>query len=339
MRHKRTKVNILKNRIAELRKNKKVSQDDVAKALGITRQAISLYERGEHEPKLETWKKLASFFDVSVPYLQRIKTNFDLLTSETKDFILNKLDSNYFSSDKGKNRKQIVQLKDAINEYAKYAQLKPAPKEIEKDSADSRYKYWSDNFSFLFSKKHLVNWVNRFNYFTSNQLKHHMRYSSFIMTMTELIESQTITKFQTNIGIYVTDKVGFDLESSFKSFERHLGFSKNINSLEKQFDEYIDSIKKIKSNILKSTKGVNLESYAKKKRIERDIEREYLDLQLYSKDFNDFSKKNLKTISKKYDDIYIYIAILLRKYKLKRKQDVTKIDEYLALSNVTDNFR
>lgn len=332
-------MNILKNRIAELRKNKKASQDDVAKALGITRQAISLYERGEHEPKLETWKKLASFFDVSVPYLQGIEPNFDLLTSETKDFILNKLDSNYFSSDKGKNRKQIVQLKDAINEYAKYAQLKPAPKEIEKDSADSRYKYWSDNFSFLFSKKHLVNWVNRFNYFTSNQLKHHMRYSSFIMTMTELIESQTITKFQTNIGIYVTDKVGFDLESSFKSFERHLGFSKNINSLEKQFDEYIDSIKKIKSNILKSTKGVNLESYAKKKRIERDIEREYLDLQLYSKDFNDFSKKNLKTISKKYDDIYIYIAILLRKYKLKRKQDVTKIDEYLALSNVTDNFR
>ena len=332
-------MNILKNRIAELRKNKKASQDDVAKALGITRQAISLYERGEHEPKLETWKKLASFFDVSVPYLQGIEPNFDLLTSETKDFILNELDSNYFSSDKGKNRKQIVQLKDAINEYAKYAQLKPAPKEIEKDSADSRYKYWSDNFSFLFSKKHLVNWVNRFNYFTSNQLKHHMRYSSFIMTMTELIESQTITKFQTNIGIYVTDKVGFDLESSFKSFERHLGFSKNINSLEKQFDEYIDSIKKIKSNILKSTKGVNLESYAKKKRIERDIEREYLDLQLYSKDFNDFSKKNLKTISKKYDDIYIYIAILLRKYKLKRKQDVTKIDEYLALSNVTDNFR
>lgn len=332
-------MNILKNRIAELRKNKKASQDDVAKALGITRQAISLYERGEHEPKLETWKKLASFFDVSVPYLQGIEPNFDLLTSETKDFILNKLDSNYFSSDKGKNRKQIVQLKDAINEYAKYAKLKPAPKEIEKDSADSRYKYWSDNFSFLFSKKHLVNWVNRFNYFTSNQLKHHMRYSSFIMTMTELIESQTITKFQTNIGIYVTDKVGFDLESSFKSFERHLGFSKNINSLEKQFDEYIDSIKKIKSNILKSTKGVNLESYAKKKRIERDIELEYLDLQLYSKDFNDFSKKNLKTISKKYDDIYIYIAILLRKYKLKRKQDVTKIDEYLALSNVTDNFR
>ena len=83
----------MKNRIAELRKNKKASQDDVAKALGITRQAISLYERGEHEPKLETWKKLASFFDVSVPYLQGIEPNFDLLTSETKDFILNKLDS------------------------------------------------------------------------------------------------------------------------------------------------------------------------------------------------------------------------------------------------------
>lgn len=60
----------MKNRIAELRKKKKVSQASVAEALGITRQAISLYERGEHEPKLETWQKLAKFFDAPVPYLQ-----------------------------------------------------------------------------------------------------------------------------------------------------------------------------------------------------------------------------------------------------------------------------
>ena len=63
-------MNILKNRIAELRKNKKASQEDVAKALGITRQAISLYERGEHEPKLETWQRLADYFHVPVSYLK-----------------------------------------------------------------------------------------------------------------------------------------------------------------------------------------------------------------------------------------------------------------------------
>ena len=60
----------MKNRIKELRKIKRVSQSDVANALHITRAAISLYEREKREPKLETWQKLASFFHVSVPYLQ-----------------------------------------------------------------------------------------------------------------------------------------------------------------------------------------------------------------------------------------------------------------------------
>lgn len=60
------------NRIKEIRQEKNLSQTDIAKALGVTRQAISLYEKGDREPKLETWQKLADFFGVSVPYLQGI---------------------------------------------------------------------------------------------------------------------------------------------------------------------------------------------------------------------------------------------------------------------------
>ena len=63
----------MKNRILELRKKKKVSQGDVAKALNVTRQAISQYETGDREPRLETWQKLADFFGVSVPYIQGIE--------------------------------------------------------------------------------------------------------------------------------------------------------------------------------------------------------------------------------------------------------------------------
>lgn len=57
------------NRIAELRKRKKLSQAQLAKETGLTRQAISLYEIGKREPKLETWRKLANFFDVTPQYL------------------------------------------------------------------------------------------------------------------------------------------------------------------------------------------------------------------------------------------------------------------------------
>lgn len=76
------------NRIRETRKLNKYSQSEVAKELGITRQAESLYETGKREPKLETWQKLANFFNVSVPYLQGIadfpddKTLLDVLNEQ-----------------------------------------------------------------------------------------------------------------------------------------------------------------------------------------------------------------------------------------------------------------
>lgn len=58
------------NRIKEVREEKKLSQKDLAKNLNISQQAISLYEKGDREPKLETWQKLADFFDVPILYLQ-----------------------------------------------------------------------------------------------------------------------------------------------------------------------------------------------------------------------------------------------------------------------------
>jgi len=61
------------NRIKEIRIKKEISQRNLAKRLGTTQQALSLYERGEREPKLETWQKLADYFGVSVPFLQGIQ--------------------------------------------------------------------------------------------------------------------------------------------------------------------------------------------------------------------------------------------------------------------------
>ena len=66
------------NRIKEIRQEKKLSQKNLAKKLNISQQAISLYEKGDREPKLETWQKLADFFGVSVPYLQGISDIEDL---------------------------------------------------------------------------------------------------------------------------------------------------------------------------------------------------------------------------------------------------------------------
>ena len=61
-------VNIGK-RIAELRKAKKMSQSDLAKAVSASRDIIGKYERGEHSPSVEMAIKLAEALEVSVDYM------------------------------------------------------------------------------------------------------------------------------------------------------------------------------------------------------------------------------------------------------------------------------
>jgi repressor LexA len=70
------------NRIKYLRAEKGISQNELAKALGLTQQAISAYENGLREPDLETLQKIADFFDVSLDYLlgRTDIRNSDILT-------------------------------------------------------------------------------------------------------------------------------------------------------------------------------------------------------------------------------------------------------------------
>lgn len=42
------------DRLRELRKGKGLTQDEFSKQSGLTRSAISMYERGEREPNFET---------------------------------------------------------------------------------------------------------------------------------------------------------------------------------------------------------------------------------------------------------------------------------------------
>ena len=71
------------NRLRELRKEKNLSQTDVAKAIGVGTNTISRYEKGDREPKLGTWRALADYFDVSVPYL-RGATTYEILDLREK---------------------------------------------------------------------------------------------------------------------------------------------------------------------------------------------------------------------------------------------------------------
>ncbi|MBR1983427.1 MAG: helix-turn-helix transcriptional regulator [Clostridia bacterium] len=56
-------------RLRELRKEKGLSQSQVATFLGCNQTAIGKYERGQLEPNFFALKKLADYFECSVDYL------------------------------------------------------------------------------------------------------------------------------------------------------------------------------------------------------------------------------------------------------------------------------
>ena len=56
-------------RLKQLRAERNLLQKEVADYLGITTSAYGFYEQGEREPSLETLKRLADYFAVSVDYL------------------------------------------------------------------------------------------------------------------------------------------------------------------------------------------------------------------------------------------------------------------------------
>ena len=60
---------IFAERLKELRQEKDISQETLAKELGVGNGTISLWENGKREPKLSNLILIAEYFGVSIDYL------------------------------------------------------------------------------------------------------------------------------------------------------------------------------------------------------------------------------------------------------------------------------
>lgn len=130
------------NRIKQIRLEKGISQKRLADLLGITRQAISQYENGNREPKLETWQKLAKLFNVTVPYLQGIDDKPN--NGYPKEYIYKCLDDAYKNMWIGKSDLIGVSFIPAlyVEKYCNQNKIS-IPKNVD-------LNFWKTNFSFIF---------------------------------------------------------------------------------------------------------------------------------------------------------------------------------------------
>ena len=56
----------MKNRVKELRKNQKLTQEKLADLIGISRQAINAIEKEKFDPSLATAFKMANLFKTTI---------------------------------------------------------------------------------------------------------------------------------------------------------------------------------------------------------------------------------------------------------------------------------
>ncbi len=144
----------LVNRIRETRLNKNVSQKELANVLNTTQQAISLYESGKREPKIEIWEKLANFFSVSVSFLQGF--------TYTTDEIIKIVHEYYFEKNEieqiGTFNYEFVKN---INLYIRLTSYDPVPRALyAKETKDFPLtkkvkKYWLDHFKDILDSQRL----------------------------------------------------------------------------------------------------------------------------------------------------------------------------------------
>ena len=75
-------------RIRELREEKNLSQEDVAKAIGTNQRNIGRWEKNENEPTAGFLLKLADFFGVSIDYLLGRSDDFGIISinNEMNDY-------------------------------------------------------------------------------------------------------------------------------------------------------------------------------------------------------------------------------------------------------------
>ncbi|WP_017473339.1 helix-turn-helix domain-containing protein [Amphibacillus jilinensis] len=100
---------MLKDRLVSLRKEKGLSQYEVADRLGFSRGKLANYEQGTRQPDYDTLNKIAEFYGVSADYL--------LGRTEKKQF---EEDENLFFFDmEGLNEDEIADIKEHI-EYVKW---------------------------------------------------------------------------------------------------------------------------------------------------------------------------------------------------------------------------
>ena len=91
-------------KLQQLRKEKGLTQEELAQVLFVSRTAISKWESGRGYPSIDSLRMIAKFFDV---FILRLATDFDLISKQEKLKILQTIELLQKRRDKDSNNEEI----------------------------------------------------------------------------------------------------------------------------------------------------------------------------------------------------------------------------------------
>lgn len=97
------------SRLSQLRKESGLSQDDLARKIGVSRGSISFYENGQRVPNLDALLATSKYFNVSIDYLVGASNKKGSPIYSDRTFEIAAF------------RRQVQTLKNAISEYVSLA--------------------------------------------------------------------------------------------------------------------------------------------------------------------------------------------------------------------------
>lgn len=333
------------NRLRELRKSKKLTLKEtveklkVQNSLPITADTLAKYERGDREPKIETWQKLANFFNVSVPYIQGTdRKTFSM------DEIIEIINEYYFESlNQHKSNTVGSKFVRNVNLYIRKTSNDPIPSDFfagktKKSPLDTK-KYWLKHFRSILESSDFKYLPKSGKEFPKITYKDGV-FILFAFTLEAIVSELTEKKQLTSLGSLYMDKFNSTIEQTYDETIEQVKysdlvsaksainkFSKIINSLKKEiesfkpsdayFDDYFKSIMKEESNIDSSLKDDHLIKL--RKAVLNEIIKRV-------KDGNKDLRNNIINQYNKADLIKIY-----RNYKIEHGEDTSELNDFSYL--------
>lgn len=140
----------MKNNLQKLRKQSDLSQTDLAKMLGVTRQAISLYEQGKRQLKEKDIATLTNYFNVSKNYL---------LGAYSKEEIIKIVHDEYVKQRQSQDNKIHFLVVSTMNYYVidnYLISVGAIPFDIKKegflvsDEQINNFNFWNQSLEYIF---------------------------------------------------------------------------------------------------------------------------------------------------------------------------------------------